>query len=150
MYKNEKELAAKAEQMLETSLRRETKRFARHVKGENKTSIREATAVAKTKKYGLVREGTDKHYIRKLSVKIAKHGIIQHYGVNTIRRGGKRTRKKPYETTYRFRHHRLNIKPTPFIDKAIKNSGVVPFLLKNITKIRSEEILVDIVSFLEE
>lgn len=150
MYKDEREIAKKAEQMLESSLRSKTSRFANHVRGADEVSLKDATAKAKVKKYGLVRNGTAKYYMRSLGIKMARHGFIQHYGVDTVRQSGERTRKKPKETTYRFRHHIMNMKPTPFIDSAVDDSGVVPFVLENVTKHRSEEILVHIKRTIEK
>ncbi|MEQ3501150.1 hypothetical protein ABMY20_15450 [Tenacibaculum sp. SSH1-16] len=144
MFKNEREIAKKAEQMLETSLRSKTASFANHVNNTNTPSLKEATAKARLKKYGLVRAGTAKYYMRSLSIKMARHGFIQHYGVDTIREAGKRTRHKPKETTYRFKHHIMNMKPKPFINKAVEDSNVIEFVTTNIAKHRSEEVLINI------
>lgn len=149
MFKDEREIGKKAEQMLEDSLRSKTASFAHHINNTNTPSLKEATAKARLKKYGLVRAGTAKYYMRSLAIKMARHGFIQHYGVDTIRQAGKRTRQQPTETSYSFKHHRMNMKPKPFINKAVEDSNVVDFVTSNITKLRSEEILINIIRELE-
>lgn len=149
-YQTERQVAKKAEQMLQFALRSKTAGFKAHISKENKPSLKEVTAKARVKKYGLVRQGTAKYYMRRLDIKMAKHGFVQHYGVDTVRAGGERTRKIPKQTTYRYKHHYFNMKATPFIDGAIESSGVVPFVLDNITRLRTEEVFVHIKKFLEK
>ncbi|CAA0156230.1 hypothetical protein [Tenacibaculum maritimum] len=150
MCKDEREIARKAEQMLEASLRSKTSGFRDHLRRENEVSLKDATAKAKVKKYGLVRNGTAKYYMRSLAIKMARHGFIQNYGIDTIREGAERTRKTPKETTYSFKHHRMDMNPTPFIDSAVDDSGVVPFVLNSVAKVRSEDLLLDIIRMVED
>ncbi len=150
MYTNEREVARKAEQMLETALRNKTGGFKSHITGNGKSALKDAEVKAKVKKYGLVKNGTARYYMRKLSIKMERHGFIQHYGVNTLREGTKRTRQKPRITTYNFETHHMNLKPTPFIDSAIESSGVVPFVLREVTRLRAVEVMVGIKQFMEQ
>ena len=41
------------------------------------------------------------------------------------------------------------MKAQPFINSAIENSGVVDFVMENVTKIRSEELLFEVKKILE-
>ncbi len=150
MYKDERQIARKAEEMLNSALHAKTAGFKSHVKGDDELSLKDALAKAKVKKYGKVKDGNAKFYMRRLSIKMEKHGFVQHYGVNRLRESGKRTRKKPRITEYSFKTHAMNMKATPFLSQAIENSGVIPFVLREITKFRSEEIMLGIKRFMEE
>ncbi len=148
-FNNEKQVADAAVRKLESSLRSKTSRFADHYRNyPQEKSMKDATAYATVKKYGKGR-GTIKRYMTRLSIRMAKHGFIQHFGVNNLRESGSRTRKHPKETTYNFSAHYFNMKPTPFINSAIKQSGVIDFVMENITRLRSEEILLDLKQFIE-
>lgn len=145
MYNNEREIADKAEQMLESALRSKTASFADHVnRKEGDKSLKDATSVAKLKKYGTVRAGTQKFYMRSLAIKMAKHGFIQNFGVDGVRDAGTRTRHRPQELTYNFKSHIMKMNAQPFIDEAVEASGVKEFVMNEITRIRSEAIMVDI------
>lgn len=150
MYNTEKEVGKAAERMLQSSLRQRTSSFRDHVnRNPNDPSLKDATAMATVKQYGTVRNGTKKFYFRKLSIKMARHGFIQHFGVNTVRAGGSRTRRRPHSTTYRFGAHVMSMPAKPFINQAVQNSGVVDFVMQNVTRIRSEEILINVRQILE-
>lgn len=145
MYSNEKEIAEKAEQMLEASMRSATSSFADHVnRKEGDKSMKDATAQAKVKKYGTVRAGSQKFYMRSLAIKMAKHGFIQNFGVDGVRDAGTRTRHRPQETTYNFKAHVMKMNAQPFIDEAVEASGVRDFVMREIVRLRSEAIMVDI------
>ncbi len=150
MYTNESDVAKKAEQMLEASLRSKTATFKDHVnRAENDQTLKDATAKASVKKYGTKRRGNQKVFMRRLSIRMARHGFIQHFGVNTIRSGGTRTRHRPQETTYGFKSHVMKMKAQPFINSAVNGSGVRDFVLNEVMRIRSEEIMVNVRSIME-
>lgn len=143
-YKNEKQVANAAVRKLETALRASTSGFGSHIRGEPRDqSLKEATAVARVKRYGKGR-GKVKTYMTRLSVKMGRHGFIQHYGVKNLRQSGSRIRKQPKETAYNYAAHHFNMKPQPFINGAINHSDVISFVMENISKIRSEEIIFEI------
>ncbi|CAI9673191.1 hypothetical protein [Elizabethkingia anophelis] len=149
-YQNEKQIADRAVQMLSASLRSKTSSFADHVnRTEGDVSLKDAEAKATVKKYGNRREGNQKFYMKKLSIRMGKHGFIQQYGVDTTRSGGYRTRKHPRETTYGFKAHYFGMRAQPFINEAIEQSGVIPFVMEKITSLRSEEIIVNIKRIIE-
>lgn len=153
MYKNEREIGKKAEQMLQDALRKNVSGFQQHVYGnkdDEQKKLKNATAKATTKKYGLVREGTAQYYLRKLSIRMDRHGFVQHYGVDTIRADGARVRTKPRTTEYSYRHHHMGMKAQPFIDRAVTESGVVDFVLREVTQHRGEELMLSIKRFMEE
>lgn len=147
-YRNEREVAKKAEQMLTASLRAKTSGFANHVRGANDKSIKDAVAVARVKRYGRGR-GNIKQYMTTLSIRMVKHGFIQHYGVDGSRTGGSRTRSHPKNTTYNFSAHYFNMKPTPFINAAIRQSHVINFVMDNILQLRGQELIFEIRDMLE-
>jgi hypothetical protein len=150
MYDNELQVAKKAETMLESALRSKTASFKDHISRKaGDVSLKQATAVAKVKKYGTKKSGNQQVYMRSLAIKMAKHGFIQHFGVDTVRSGGNRTRKNPRETTYNFKSHVMKMKAQPFIKEAVKNSGVVDFVMENLTRIQSEGLLVEVKRILE-
>lgn len=136
---DEREIAKKAEEMLTSSLKSKTQGFANHIKKkENESSIKDAFAVARVKKYGLIKNSTQKYFMKTLSIKMVRHGFIQHYGINSQRAAGIRTRTTPKKTTYGFKQHMMRMKAKPFLDAAIKNSKVVDFLGEKIAESRAD------------
>ncbi|WP_185226098.1 hypothetical protein [Chryseobacterium indologenes] len=151
MYNNELEVAKKAEQMLEASLRRKTSSFKDHVnRKENDPSLKDATAKAAVKRYVSKKSGQKKkYYMRSLSIKMARHGFIQNYGVDTTRSGGERSRQEPKNTSYGFKSHTMKMKAQPFINEAVKDSKVVEFVMENVTRIRAENLLFEVKRLIE-
>lgn len=141
-FQNERQVADQAKRMLETALRSKVSSFGQHTSG-NKVSIQDVSAVAKVSNY------ENKSYMRSLSIRMGKHGFIQHYGVDITRTGGIRKRKKPRPLTYNFSSHYFKMKPTPFINTAVEQSRVIDFVMENIIQIRTEEIFFDIRRILE-
>ena len=136
---DEREIAKKAEEMLTSSLKSKTQGFANHIKKkENESSIKDAFAVARVKKYGIKKNSTQKYFMKTLSIRMAKHGFVQHFGVNTLRAGGIRKREIPKSTTYNFKSHMMNQKPRPFINEAVRQSGVVDYVAEKIGESRAE------------
>ena len=149
MYNNELEVAKKAEQMLETSLRQKTSTFSDHIKRkEGDTSMKDATAKARVKQYKSSKSGKI-YYMRSISIRMARHGFIQHFGIDTTRKGGTRTRTKPENKTYSFKKHLMKMGAKPFINDAIDKSGMIQFVMENVTKIRSENLLFEVKKILE-
>ena len=141
-YKNEKEVGKQAERMLEASLRRRTAGFVSHYRGAeppDAVSMRSAKAKATVKAYGRVKAGAARYFMRKLSIQMARHGFIQHYGVDTTREGGERTRHIPREKEYTFKSHAMRMKARPFLDDVVTESGVVDFVLEQLMRIRGEK-----------
>ncbi|WP_312750598.1 hypothetical protein [Epilithonimonas hominis] len=147
MAKDEIQVAKQSERMLEGTLKQKVNSFKDHInRKEGDVSLKLATAKATVKKYGSKRAGTDKAYMRSLAIRMSRHGFIQHFGVDTVRSGGTRTRNG---TTYGFKSHVFKMKPQPFINDAVDRSGVVPFVMEEITKIRSEEIIFEVKKIIE-
>lgn len=153
MYKDERQIAKKAEEMLQAALRQKVSGFKQHAHrtpDAEQKALKNATAKARVKKYVMVREDTAQLYMRSLAIKMDRHGFVQHYGVDTIRADGYRKRNKPKTTEYGYKAHHMNMAARPFIDRAIDESGVVPFVLREVTKHRGEELMLLIKKFMEE
>jgi len=148
-FQNEKQVARQAERMLTDSLQAKTSGFADHVRRlpEDK-SLKDAFAFSKVKRYGRGR-GNVKEYMTTLSIRMVKHGFIQHYGVNIQRSSGSRTRKVPRETTYNFSAHYFKMDAKPFVNSAVTQSNAIPFVMENVTRLRSEEMIFEIRSLIE-
>lgn len=150
MYTDELQVAKKAEQMLGAALRQKTQSFKEHVNRKpDDISLKNASAKAKVKQYGRVNSGTKKRYMRSLSIAMPKHGFVQNFGIDNTRNGGSRTREIPKKTTYGFKSHVMRMKPQPFINQAIESSGVIDFVMENITKLRGEELLFEVKKLIE-
>lgn len=142
------QVAKKAEQMLEASLRSKTSSFKDHInRKEGDKSLKDATAKASVKKYGDRKSG--KAYMRSLAIKMARHGFIQNFGVDTVRAGGTRNRQRPRQITYSFKSHTMQMKAQPFINEAVEKSGVIDFVMEQVTRIRAEELLYNVKKILE-
>ncbi|WP_418124215.1 hypothetical protein ACNFU2_06400 [Chryseobacterium sp. PTM-20240506] len=143
MYRNEEQVARRAEAMLESSLRSKTASFADHVNRKSgQKSVKDAIAVSKVQKFG------PNFYMRSLSIKMPKHGFILDAGVDTTRSGGSRKRNEG-NTTYSFKSHTMKMAAQPFINEAVESSRVKDFVMNEITRIRSEAILVNLKKILE-
>jgi len=149
----EKHIAKKAEEMLRVAMRNKISSlgFKEHVSGP-KIKLSDADAVAKTNLGKIGGENQNlKYYMNGLSLVMGQHGFVQHYGVNSTRENLKgRTRQTPKTTTYNFKNHVFNLPAKDYIDKAIQQSGVIPFVMENVTKVRSEEIFVHLKNFMEK
>ncbi|MDO4782554.1 MAG: hypothetical protein Q4A09_04960 [Capnocytophaga felis] len=149
MEKNERQVARKAKQMLENSLRGNMSQFSEHMQGSKTKSIREAKASYSGKSYG--EKGMPKaYYLRKISIRMERHGFVQHYGVDTLRAGGERKREKPKPFTYKYETHKMRMQAKPFIDKAIEQSGVIDYVMKSVAEIRNQQVFVHLKTWLEK
>lgn len=150
MYNNELDVGKKAEEMLESALRAKTASFKDHVNRQiwDDVSLKDATAKANVKRY-ISKKSGKKYYMRSLSIKMAKHGFVQHYGVDNTRKGGLRKREKPKNITYGFKSHYMKMPAQPFINDAINKSGVIDFVMSNVSRIRAERLLYEVKKILE-
>lgn len=138
-YREELQIAKQAEKMLTSALKNKTLRFADHYyRKPDEKSLKDAEAKSKVKRYGKFRDGNQKVFMRALVIKMARHGFVQHYGVDTIRQGAERQRTKPRNISYFYKPHNFKMAAKPFIDSAIDESGVVEFVMENISKLRAE------------
>lgn len=138
---DDRQIGKQAAAKLNTVLRSKTSGFADHVnRPEGKKSLKDAKAVARLKKYGLISNGTRSHYLRAISIVMPKHGFIRHYGVNRIRAAGERNREKPRSFKYHYRSHQMKQTEKPFLDSVIRSSGVVEFVAEKIAEARGEEV----------
>lgn len=149
-YENEKQVAIKAEQILQSALRSRISSlgFRNYSSGDNK-SISDASAVS-SYKLGKATEDQLRYYMNKLSIKMERHGFIHHYGDKGTRSATTRTRHKPRTTSYQVRAHSWDLPARDYIDDAIRQSGVVDFVLVNITELRAQQIIVSLKNFLEK
>lgn len=150
-YRDELQIAQKAEKMLTSAMQQKTSTFAQHYKGkkEGEQSMKDAHAKARIKRYGKKKDGNQQIFMRSLAIRMARHGFIQHYGVDTIRAGGERESKKGKK--YSFAAHYFKMNARPFIDDAIEQSGVVDFVADNVGQVRAdafgEELLFNLKQF---
>lgn len=106
MYKDERQIAKKAEEMLQAALRQKVSGFKQHAHrtpDAEQKALKNATAKARVKKYVMVREDTAQFYMRSLAIKMDRHGFVQHYGIDIIRESGERKRTEPRTTVYASR-----------------------------------------------
>ena len=148
---NEAEWGKQAEQMLTSALRSKTAGFKDHVNRKPAdVSLKDARGKTRFKKFGLVKENNKQVFVRAISIVMGKHGFIRHYGVKTTRSAGSRTRKNPRNTTYHFKSHLMKQPAKPFIDSAIKSSGVVQFAARKAAESRAQIITGEIVFSLRD
>ena len=147
MYRTEEQVARRAEAMLEAALREKTSSFAEHLnRKSNEKSLKDAIAISKIQRYN--GSTGSRFFMRSLSIKMAQHGFIQNAGVDTTRSGGSRM-KKNGEDSYSFKSHIMKMERKPFINEAVDSSGVKEFVMTEITRLRSEVVMVDIRRILE-
>lgn len=152
MYETEKEVAAKAEKMLESALRNKIHTLRIHLNMDDRfPSIADATAESNfTRNKGKKRFDGVTEFSR-LSITMQKHGYIQHYGIErgTARKGGER--KAESGKTYSFKSHvyKKGMEEQDYIADAVASSGVVNFVLSEIAGIRGKHILLQM-RFLEK
>lgn len=154
-YRDELAIAKQAEQMLTSSLKNRTSSFASHYKKkEGEVSLKDAFAKSVVKRYGKKKEGNQQIFMRRLVIRMARHGFVQHYGVDTIRAGGFRQRTKPKSILYHYKGHPFEMKATPFLDETIRQSGVIDFVIDNISRLRAdtfaEELIFPIKNFTQD
>lgn len=148
-YRDELAIAKQAEQMLTSSLKNRTSSFASHYKKkEGEASLKDAFAKSVVKRYGKKKEGNQQIFMRRLVIRMARHGFVQHYGVDTIRKGSIRQRTKPRSISYYYRPHQFQMGATPFIDEVIKQSKVVDFVSKEVAEVRGKTFAEELVFLL--
>jgi len=148
-FRDEKEIAKMAERMLGTAMRRKVTSlgFKEHISG-NKSLASHTIGKASTK-VGTGPGNASKIYMNKLALVMPRHGFIQHYGSKSIRTGGQRTRHRPETRTYNFASHYYNLPEKDYIGKAVRESGVIDFVMSEITRIRCREVWVGLQTFLD-
>ena len=134
-FQNERQIADRAKQILGGKLRSRAETFKQHV-SNNSASIKDVEAVTSVRNYN--KDGVTKSYFNKLSIRMGKHGFIQNFGVDTQKKRRSKEKKKPRSISYNFTAHYFRIKATPFINEAIAESNVIPFVLENVMKVRME------------
>lgn len=154
-YRDELAIAKQAEQMLTSSLKNRTSSFASHYKKkEGEASLKDAFAKSVVKRYGRKRDGNQQIFMRRLVIRMARHGFVQHYGVDTIRAGGDRQRTKPRNILYHYKGHHFDMEARPFLDETIRQSGVIDFVIDNISRLRAdtfaEELIFPIKNFSQD
>lgn len=135
-FQNERQIADRARQLLGSKLRSRAEAFQQHVNSRQGSAIKDVETVAAVRNY--TKDGVTKSYFNSLSIKMGKHGFIQNFGVEGQRKGGMRRRKKPHSISYNFTAHYFKLKAVPFINQAIEQSGVIPFVLENVMKVRTD------------
>ncbi len=144
-YEEEK-VGKKAAEMLKNSLHTQIGQkfgFYEHYHGKRKKDrqpLKKTTSVERLNIW-TGNQGDRITFLNAIVISMGRQGYIQHYGVNRIRKGGKRTRKTPKHTTYNFEAHYFRMKATPFIDEAVAQSGAVPYILREISRIRGTRLL---------
>ncbi|MDR2205743.1 MAG: hypothetical protein LBE36_06285 [Flavobacteriaceae bacterium] len=155
MYDNEKDVAQKAERMLQTSLRSQAaSSFKEHILKTNKGKkrLRDAVVKATVRKYanrldGVSNAGKETFYLNEIKVKMNKAGFVQHYGVDNVREGHWRQQQK---TSYFVKPHNFKMRATPWIDGAIQRSDVLNFISTEVAKIRMKNVVIYIKNSLEQ
>lgn len=148
----EETIGKKAATMLENSLRSTTSRFSAHIRTNTSKRIKDVQAFHRMRT-SKRQNGSKQKYLRGIAIVMVRHGFVQHYGIQAgrVRAGGERTRRKPRETTYKFRSHlyKKGMKAQPFIDEAVQNSRAVEYLAQELPQMRGEELIVHIKKYLE-
>lgn len=139
----EKEIGKKAAVMLQSSLRGETGKFGKHVRGD-KNALQNAQAKPRYRTSKRM-DGTKQQYLKGIAIVMGRHGFVLHYGIEKgrLRKAHERTRHKPRETKYRVNAHgyRKGQPKRPFIQKVVDNSRAMEYLAKKLAQARGEEIV---------
>lgn len=155
-YKNELEVARKAEKLLTAALQGTAKKsFKDHFLGSNEKTERMRDAVAKSivKKYKYrldsvkSNEVKEKYYLKAIKAKMHRAGFVQHYGVDNVRAFHWRTYKR---RSARVKAHDFKLEATPWIDEAIETSHIKDLISVEIARIRMEEITAYVKKSLEK
>lgn len=154
-YKDEREVAKKAEQMLTSALQNTArKNFKEHYLGSKEKTERMRDAVAKSvvKRYthrldDVSKEVKRDYYLRAIKVRMHRSGFVQHYGANTIREGHWRTYKK---VSAFVKPHDFKLPAKPWIDEAVDTSNIKNFISYEISKIRMKDVVAFIKNSLEK
>ena len=133
----EKEIGKKAASMLQSSLRGETGKFGKHVRGD-KNALQNAQAKPRYRTSKRM-DGTKQQYLKGIAIVMGRHGIEK----GRLRKAHERTRHKPRETKYRVNAHgyRKGQPKRPFIQKVVDNSRTMEYLATELAQVRGEEIV---------
>jgi len=75
----EKEIGKKAALMLQSSLRGETGKFGKHVRGD-KNALQNAQAKPRYRTSKRM-DGTKQQYLKGIAIVMGRHGFVLHYGI---------------------------------------------------------------------
>ncbi|MGV4460735.1 hypothetical protein ACQ1Q5_04260 [Ornithobacterium rhinotracheale] len=134
----EREVGKRASTLLQNKLRESVKSF-KH-RGQSKDGRLKDLEVKPRLKRLKDEKGTI-YFLNALTIKMEKHGFVQHHGANTLRHTHSVERKVPRFVHYIREAHRYDLPRHEFIDSAIKNSGVVPYLAQELSQIRGYQVL---------
>ncbi|MGV4536901.1 hypothetical protein [Ornithobacterium rhinotracheale] len=143
----EKKIAQKASKDLQYRLRQGVKSF-KSPANSNRKRLKDLEVKPKLRR--LQDEKGTIYFLNALTIKMEKHGFVQHHGANTLRHTHSVERKVPRFVHYIREAHRYDLPRHEFIDSAIKNSGVVPYLAKELSEIRGYQVLNNLVEKMAE
>jgi len=131
-FEKEKRIANKCEELLTTAMRGKISALGLHLSGKDNSM---KYAVAKSNfTTNAERKWEDPKSFSMLKIVMPRHGFIQHYGVDRIRKG---TDKKGF---YREASH-FTMQKRPFIVDAIKSSGVIEYAVSEVGTARANYLL---------
>ncbi|MRJ09770.1 hypothetical protein EDL98_01510 [Ornithobacterium rhinotracheale] len=143
----EKKIAQKASKDLQYRLRQGVKSF-KSTANSNRKRLKDLEVKPKLRR--LQDEKGTIYFLNALTIKMEKHGFVQHHGANTLRHTHSVERKVPRFVHYIREAHRYDLPRHEFIDSAIKNSGVVPYLAQELSQIRGYRVLNNLVEKMAE
>lgn len=156
--KEEQRVADKAKQMLTSALSSEiSSSFKEHYRGsssvkndKNRQPLRDFKVSGKGKNFTFSDTGNKYYFFNALTLKMGKHGFIHNHGANKVRMTHKVHREQPHPSEYVRIHHQYVLKKNDFIDRAIKKSGIIPYVAKEISEIRGYAVLQDMLDKMAE
>lgn len=154
MYNTEKEVADKAERMLENALRTKVYGLTLHLNMDDRyPSMADATAESNFTRNA--RSATKSKWavnqFSRLSITMEKHGFVQNFGIEpgTARKSGERKSATGKEYSFKSHVYKKGMEEQDFIADAVKASGVVDFVTTEVAGLRGEQILLQM-RFLEK
>ncbi|MCK0199136.1 hypothetical protein [Ornithobacterium rhinotracheale] len=158
---DEEAIAKKTAKMLENSLKKRVKSFKEHMsthRQKDRPPLKDLKVKEDVKKVDVKGSltGAKRSYFNSLKVKMSKHGFIQNRGASTIRTVHEVSRKTPRFITYTRPNekykgdYRYELPEHEFIMSALKDSGIVPIIAREIGRIRGYAILEDLLNKLAE
>lgn len=141
---DEEIVAKRAKDMLQVALARGVQSFKEHLKrnkNPKRKPLKNFKLNIKVRKTYKTNDGGSKKFFNAIVLDMGKHGFIHNYGADTIRQGHAVKREKPKSTIYYRNAHNYRLEKNNFIDRAIEESGVIPYVAKEIGEIRGYEVL---------
>lgn len=141
MAKTEKEVGKEAARMLRTKLRAVIQRSGLNLSNEKGSMGRASSS------YRMVRGAPTQ--LRGIAVLMPRHGFIQNYGVDTTRTS--HIVKSPQGKHFIRKEHSFKLKKNPVLEELMKDSSsVVDFVADEISRLRAEEVVLQIKNYLEK